>query len=397
MPLICLYFQAHQPFRLRRYTFFDIGHDHRYEDEEENRSLLDRVANKCYLPANALLRRLMDRHGHRFRCCLSITGCLIDQLQRYRPDVLASFQDLAKTGQVEFLGETDAHSLAFLYTPAEFRAQVTAHRRRMETLFGQRPTTFRHTELIYNNELAAVVAGMGFRVILTEGVERLLGGRPPGLSYRPPGDIPLRIPMRQARLSDDIAFRFPGGGEFGQTLNAERYVSWVRAAAADGGAINLFMDYETLGEHHWPESGIFAFFASFVDAVLDDPAWRFATAEETAATVADGGVFDCPAWVSWADTERDLTAWTGNAMQRDALAAVYALEGMVAAVGNGEFVSPWRRLQTSDHFYYMATKEYGNGAVHRYFNPYASPYDAYVNYMNCLDDFARRLKKEAGL
>jgi alpha-amylase len=392
MPVVCLYFQVHQPRRLRHYTYFDIGRVHTYEDAQANRLLLDRVAEKCYLPANRILLDAIRRHDGAFRIAFSLTGVLLDQLEQDRPDVLDSFRELADTGCVEFLNETHQHSLAFLFSRREFRRQVAQHKRKIEALFGRTPTTFRHTELIYSNDLARVVEKMGYRAILAEGAERILNGRSPDRVYRPAGCRRMKLLLRNYRLSDDIAFRFSDREAPEYPLTAEKYASWIHRAD-DEAVVNLFMDYETFGEHHWAESGIFSFLASLPAAILADDRFRFQTPAEAAESHDPAAALDVPDPLSWADQERDLTAWLGSAMQRDAIETLYKLEPHVRRRG-GRLLQIWRMLQTSDHFYYMCTKWSADGDVHRYFNPYPSPYDAYINYMNILDDFSRRLSRE---
>ncbi len=395
MPSVCLYFQVHQPCRLRRYSFFDVGQVHDYEDEAENRRILDRVAEKCYLPAGALLLDLIREQEGAFRVAFSLSGVLLDQLERHRPDALELFQRLGDTGCVEFLNETDSHSLAFLFSPREFRSQVLRHRERVRSLFGQEGMTFRHTELIYNNALARAVEKMGYRAILAEGAEKLLGRRSPNGTYRPAGCKRLKLLLRNYRLSDDVAFRFSDRNWNGYPLTASKYAVWLHRIRRDEAVINLFMDYETLGEHQWRETGIFDFVKALPREILRNPDFSF----RTPAEAVNGGEdrareIDCPDFVSWADAERDTTAWLGNAMQRDAAAKLYGLEAAVQSRGDERSLRVWRMLQTSDHFYYMCTKWFSDGDVHRYFNPYESPYEAYINFMNILDDFSRTLKKK---
>lgn len=391
MPSVCLYFQVHQPRRLRRFSFFDVGRIHRYEDEAENRRLLDRIARKCYLPANALLTELIGAYGGRFRLAFSLSGVLIDQLQRYRPDVLESFRRLAQTGCVEFLTETDSHSLAFLFSAEEFEQQVLLHEGRIRELFGQRGRTFRNTELIYNNDLAEVVQKMGYRVILAEGTEKLLGPQSPNRPYRPAGCDGLKLLLRNYRLSDDVAFRFSERSWADYPLTAAKYAHWLHRAGREETVINLFMDYETFGEHQWAETGIFQFLRELPGEVLRNPDFSFRTPAEAAEAHAVAGEIDSPGFVSWADEERDTTAWLGNAIQQDASRALYALEPQVRRRADAGLLATWRALQTSDHFYYMCTKWFADGDVHRYFNPFESPYEAYINYMNILDDFEQTL------
>lgn len=394
MPVVCLYFQVHQPRRLRHYTFFDIDRVDAYEDDRANRLLLDRVASKCYLPANRILLDQIRRHNGAFRIAFSLTGVLLEQLEKDRPDVLESFRDLADTGCVEFLNETYHHSLAFLFSRREFKQQVLQHKLKIESLFGLTPTTFRHTELIYSNELARVVEKMGYRAILAEGAARILDGRSPDRLYRPAGCRRLKLLLRNYRLSDDIAFRFSDREWPEHPLTAEKFAHWIHRTDNEAAVVNLFMDYETFGEHHWAENGIFSFLESLPAALLKQDRFRFQTPGEAAASHDPEAALDVPDPLSWADEERNLTAWLGSAMQRDAIQTLYKLESRVRRQ-DGRFLQTWRMLQTSDHFYYMCTKWSADGDVHRYFNPYPSPYDAYINYMNILDDFSRRLKRES--
>ncbi len=392
MPSVCLYFQVHQPLRLRRYSFFDIGRLHDYEDEAENRRILDRVAEKCYLPAGALLLQRIEEYGGSFRFAFSISGLLLDQIERHRPDVLEGFQRLAATGCVEFLNETDSHSLAFLFSPREFKAQVIRHRERIRSLFGQEGFTFRHTELIYSDALAAAVERMGYRAMLAEGTEKILGRRSPNRVYRPAGCAKLKLLLRNYRLSDDVAFRFADRNWPEYPLTAAKYAHWIHRIRREEAVVNLFMDYETIGEHQWRETGIFDFFRALPGEILRHGDFRFQTPAEAAATHDAAGEIHAPTFISWADDERDTTAWLGNAMQRDAARKLYDLEPAVRGRKDKRTLRNWRMLQTSDHFYYICTKWFSDGDVHRYFSPYESPYEAYINYMNILDDFSQSVK-----
>jgi len=391
MSVVCLYFQVHQPRRLRPYSFFDINHVKIYEDAKANRLLLNKVAQKCYLPANRILLKQIRRHGGAFRLAFSLTGVLLEQLEKDRLDVLDSFKELADTGCVEFLNETYCHSLAFLFSRQEFKQQVLRHKRKIKSLFGQTPTTFRHTELIYDNDLAHVIEKMGYRAILAEGTERILNGRTPDRVYQPAGCQALKLLLRNYRLSDDIAFRFSDRSSPEYPLTAQTFAERIHRIDADQAVVNLFMDYETFGEHHWADSGIFKFLESFPTEILKHPRFRFQTPGEAAASHDPVAALNAPDTLSWADQERDLTAWLGSAMQKDAIHTLYKLEAGARRRG-GQCLQTWRMLQTSDHFYYMCTKWSADGDVHRYFNPYPSPYDAYINFMNILDDFSRRLK-----
>jgi alpha-amylase len=394
MPNVCLYFQVHQPCRLRRYSFFDIGNSHDYEDIIENRRIMDRVTEKCYLPAGALLFRLIEEHGGAFRIAFSLSGAALDQIERFRPDVLEVFQRLAATGCVEFLNETDSHSLAFLFSPQEFREQVLCHRERIRSLFGQEGRTFRHTELIFSNALAAAAEEMGYRVILAEGTEKILGRRTPNRVYRPADCKTIKLLLRNYPLSDDVAFRFSDRNWAEYPLTAAKFAHWLHRNRGKDTVVNLFMDYETLGEHQWKETGIFDFLRALPGEVLRDPGFSFRTPAEAAEAHEAAGEIDCPDFISWADEERDTTAWLGNAMQQDAARTLYDLETAVRGRNDEGLLKTWRMLQTSDHFYYMCTKWFSDGDVHRYFNPFESPYEAYINYMNILDDFSQSVKPE---
>lgn len=396
MSAICFYFQVHQPYRLRHYTFFDIGQSPFYEDEDANCGILLKVARKCYLPMNALLLKLIKRHEGRFKISFSISGTALDQFEAYAPEVIQSYRELMATGCVEMLSETYTHSLSFLYSPEEFRAQVRQHDDRIEELFGVRPVVFRNTELIYNNALARTVEDMGYKAILAEGADHVLGWRSPNFLYRPAGCDKLKLLLKNYSLSDDIAFRFSNHQWPEFPLTADKFTNWAQAAVASGNIINLFMDYETFGEHQWETTGIFQFMEALPDYILRLPGFGFVTPSEAADRYDPVADLDVHNFMSWADAERDLTAWLGNDMQHDAIEAVYRLEPKIRQLNNPGMLRTWQRLQTSDHFYYMCTKWFADGDVHSYFNPYGTPYDAYINYMNVLADFSLRLDAALG-
>ncbi len=389
MASVCFYFQVHQPFRLRRFSIFDRGAD--YFDNPANGELLRKVATKCYLPTNAVLLELAERYGERFKVAFSLSGLVIEQFQRFAPEVLESFRRLAETGVVEFLGETYYHSLAFLYSRQEFMEQVNLHRELMKRLFGQTPHVLRNTELIYNNELGKAAGELGYSVVLCEGADHLLGARSPTFLYTPPGVPNVKLLLKNYRLSDDIAFRFSNQGWPEYPLTAEKFARWVHQVNGHGYVVNLFLDYETFGEHQWAETGIFDFLRTLPAAIFKLPDVDFKTPRECGAAYDASGEYDVPHMISWADTERDLSAWLGNAMQSNALHELYRLEPQVKARGDEALLHDWRRLQTSDHFYYMSTKHFADGDVHKYFNPYDSPYDGFINFMNVLDNLRGRL------
>jgi alpha-amylase len=391
MASVCFYFEVHQPFRLRRYSVFDS--DTNYFDEYKNAEICRKVAQKSYLPTNRLMLDLIQRYGKAFSISYSITGVALEQLQRWAPEVVDSFRALVDTGQVELLAETYYHSLAFLYSRDEFREQVQAHTAKIGETFGLRPRVFRNTELIYNNDLAHFVQGLGYIGICAEGADHILGYRSPNYVYRPIGAERIGLLLKNYRLSDDIAFRFSDRHWAEWPLRAEKFAQWVDQVNGNGFVVNLFMDYETFGEHQWADSGIFDFMYHLPEHVLKCPDNNFMTLSRAIQTYTPAGELDVPHMVSWADMERDLSAWLGNAMQSNALHELYRLEEAVKASGDPQLLHDWRRLQTSDHFYYMCTKWFADGDVHKYFNPYESPYDSYINFMNCLDNVRSRLRR----
>ena len=390
---ICLYFQVHQPTRLRLYRFFDIGKDSHYYDDFANRTILRRVAQKCYLPANELMLELIGKNKGKFKVAYSISGSALEQFQRFAPEVIASFKALAETGRVEFLAETSYHSLASLASESEFRHQVEKHAAKIEELFGVKPVTFRNTELIYSNGIGEMVYDMGYKTMLTEGARHIMGWQSPNFVYTGETQPKLKLLLRNYTLSDDIAFRFQQN-----KVTAEQYVGWMKENAKEGDIVNLFMDYETIGEHQSAESGIFEFLRALPEAVIKDGTFGFATPAEIVKKykpVSDIAVEDP---ISWADEERDVTAWLGNELQSEAFKKVYAMTEKLAIVNDPELYEDFGHLQESDHFYYMCTKFFSDGEVHKYFNPYDTPYEAFINYMNVISDFQIRLdEKRAAL
>ncbi len=391
MKTICLYFQVHQPWRLKKYRFFNMGTDHNYLDDMQNRSILQKVARQCYLPMNALLLNLIREHKGQFRCSFSITGTAIEQFRAYAPEVLESFKELAATGCVEFLAETYSHSLASMASPEDFQEQVKMHTAVLKKEFGVKPTAFRNTELIYSDTIGEMVAAMGFRTMLAEGAKHILGWKSSNYVYANAIDQKLRLLLRNYKLSDDIAFRFSNQGWDQYPLTASKYVDWLNSEETPGEVINLFMDYETFGEHQKADTGIFDFMKALPQAALDSKQLEFATVSEASKKYQPVSVLHCPHVMSWADEERDITAWLGNELQNEAFAKLYAQKEKVEALKNPDFDYVWSFLQTSDHFYYMATKWLSDGDVHSYFNPYDSAYEAFINYMNVLSDFINEL------
>lgn len=395
MRRIVFYFQVHQPFRLRRFSFFDIGAGAERFDDAENARIVRRVAEKCYLPMNKLLAELIELHEGKFRCAFSITGTVLDQFERWAPEALESFQRLAATGCVEFLGETANHSLAGLVSMDEFDRQVLSHSERIEKLFGKRPTTFRNTELVISNPIARRVEELGFDVILGEGADPLLGWRSPHRVYRPEGCERIKLLLRSYRYSDDIAFRFSNKEWPEYPLSPERFAGWLAELGPREKLVGLFMDYETFGEHQWESTGIFRFMRGLPAACFATQKLGFATPAEVGRELDPVARLDIPRPISWADAERDLTAWLGNQMQKAAHEALYQLLPDAWRLASAGIVEPyleWRKLSTSDHVYYMCTKWFSDGDVHKYFSPYATPHDAFISFMNVYDDLARRIR-----
>ncbi len=395
MKSICIYLQIHQPHRVKRYGLFDIGSDHSYfngdeENDLNNRRVLRKVAEKSYLPAARVLARLLERH-QAFRFAVSFSGIALEQLERDAPEVIALFQDMVQTGRLELLGETYYHSLAFFFSRTEFELQVRKHAELIERLFGVSPRVFRNTELSYTNALGTWADEQGYLGILAEGWDPILRGRSPNYVYRPPGARRTKLLLKNYRLSDDIAFRFSSRDWEGWPLTSGKYGQWMGAEGGD--TVNLFMDYETFGEHQWEDTGIFHFLEALPAELLQNPGLAFMTPSLVIAAHQDRDVVDVPGVTTWADTDRDLTAWLGNELQHAAIGTLYGLEDRVHATGDSELLEDWRRLQTSDHFYYMCTKWAADGDVHAYFSPYGTPYEAHTTFMHALKDLEWRVRQ----
>jgi len=395
MRSVCLYFQVHQPFRLRTYRFFDIGADHYYYDDYQNKRIARRIANNCYLPANEVLLGLINEFGSAFKVTFSISGTALEQFKKYTPEVIESFKRLAKTGNVEFLAETYSHSLAGLIDPAEFKRQVKEHDAAIKELFDYTPTAFRNTELVYSNSIAGQVLEMGYKTMLTEGAKQLLGWKSPDFVYFSASHPRLKLLLRNYQLSDDMTFRFSQQEWSEWPLTAEKFVKWLNNVDKKQELVNLFMDYETFGEHQKADAGIFGFLRAFPEQLIKTRNWTFRTASEVSEDMQPVAGIDCPHPISWADEERDLTAWLGNDLQNEAFSSLFKVSETMANCIDADLHRDWNYLQTSDHLYYMCTKWFSDGDVHRYFNPYGTPYEAFLNYMNVLSDFLIRVKEYA--
>ncbi len=397
MKKLCFYFQVHQPFRLKEYGFFDIGLDDSYFDEKLNREIMRKVADKCYLPMNQLLLEQIEAHNGNFKVAFSISGVCIEQFELYAQDVLDSFKRLAATGCVEFIAETYGHSLSALVSPQEFKSQVAKQTAKVQEHFGQTPTTFRNTELIYNNQIGSLVHEMGYRTMITEGADHVMDWRSPNFMYSHCQHPDLNLLLKNYKLSDDIAFRFSERAWESWPLHAETFGDWINKTAWNQEIINLFMDYETFGEHQWAESGIFEFMRELPNQIINHSQFEFVTPSEASQQLSPVSGIDIHNTISWADAERDLTAWLGNPIQDDAFESLYKLEELLKKVTDPKLKSDWIKLQTSDHFYYMCTKFWSDGDVHKYFSHYDSPYDGFLNYMNVLVDFEERVRVHLGI
>jgi len=391
---IVMYLHVHQPYRIRHYTVFDaaLNHDYfnaEYNDDASNERILKKVAEKSYIPTNTKLLKLIDENPG-FKLSLSITGTVIEQMEKWAPEALESFKQLAASGRVEIVAETYHHSLAYFYSRSEFEIQVEMHKKKIEEVFGQYPTVFRNTELSYNNDIAKWADEAGYKGILAEGWDPVLQWRSPNFVYRPVGTNNIKLLLKNYMLSDDIAFRFGNQDWTEWPLTADKFMHWL-SEDPDATNFNLFMDYETFGEHQWDHTGIFDFLEHMPKEWLKGEDHHFMTVSEVIDNFDAVDEVDMPYTVTWADTERDLSAWLGNSLQTTSIQSLYELEDKIIATNDLTLIEDWRRLQTSDHFYYMCTKWFNDGDIHAYFSPYKTPYEAYMNFMNSYHDIRFRM------
>ena len=390
---ICIYFQIHHPERLRKYQFFDIGKKHNYFDNYANRSELEDLAENCYLPANALLLDLIKKYEGKFKVAFSISGSAIDQLEMHTPEVIRSFQELAQTGQVEFLAETYSHSLASLSEDTdEFELQVKRHSAAIKELFGKKPVTFRNTSLIYSDKIGKRVADLGFKTMLTDGAKHVLGWKSPNFVYKNALDENLNLLLKNSKLSDDIAIRFSDRNWSEYPLTSEKYADWVSHSLQDTEVLNLFMNYEVIGHYNRAESGIFDFLKYFIQQIAENPNYQFLLPKEVTKKYTAKDILPVPYPISWTDEERDITSWLGNELQKEAFTELFKIQPLVKKKKNAELNEDYSRLQASEHFYFMRTKLFSGADYHKYILPYESPYEAFINYMNVLSDFIERVK-----
>lgn len=393
MKAICFYFQIHQPFRLKNYRFFDIGNDHYYYDDFANDEIITRIAQRSYLPANAMLLDMIKQYGKKFKVAFSISGTALEQLEIYVPEFIESMKELADTGCVEFLSETYAHSLASLEDPDEFVAQVKDHDKKIFQLFGKHPVVFRNTELIYDDDISAMVQNMGFKGVITEGAKHILGWKSPNYVYSSPVAPKLKLLLKNSKLSDDISFRFSNPDWASYPLTADKYIDWIASLPEEEQFVNLFMNYETFGEMQPRESGIFEFMKA-LPRFAAEKGIEFFTPSEVISKMKSVGEMPVMHPISWADEARDTSAWLGNTLQQEAVKKLYSIGERVRLCQDRRIKQDWYYLQASDHFFYMSTKHNEDGSVHSHYSPYDSPYTAFTNYMNVLSDFMIRVQEQ---
>lgn len=393
MTAICFYFQIHQPFRLKNYRFFDIGNDHYYYDDFANDDIITRIAHRSYLPANEMLLDIIKEHGKKFKVAFSISGTALEQLEQYVPEFIDSMKELAATGCVEFLSETYAHSLSALEDVEEFVAQVKAHDEKIYQLFGQKPKVFRNTELIYSDDIASMVASLGFKGAITDGAKHILGWKSPNYLYNAASAPKLKLLLKNSKLSDDISFRFGNTEWASYPLTADKYIDWIASLPQEEQLVNLFMNYETFGELQPQHSGIFEFMKALPRFAAERNV-QFWTPSEVISKLKPVSELTVPSPISWADEARDTSAWLGNLLQQEAVKKLYSIGERVRLCQDKRIKQDWNYLQASDHFFYMSTKHNSDGNVHSHYSPYDSPYTAFTNYMNVLSDFMIRVEAQ---
>ncbi|MCF0220374.1 MAG: alpha-amylase [Muribaculaceae bacterium] len=393
MKSICFYFQIHQPFRLKRYRFFDIGNDHYYYDDFANDDIVSRIARRSYIPAAESLLRMIEDSKGRFRCAISVTGTALEQFERYVPEFIDLLKKLANTGKCEFLAETYSHSLSSLVDPVEFENQVKAHSEKLDQLFGVKPKVFRNTELIYCDDLAPQIYNMGFKGCIIEGAKHILGWKSPNYVYSAATCPKLKLLLKNDRFSDDIARRFSNGDWDQYPLTADKFIDWIANTAAEEQIVNLFMNLETFGEFHVAESGIFKFLEA-LPRFAEERGIDFWTPSEVVSKLKPIAELSVMHPVSWADEARDTTAWLGNSLQNEAFNKLYGVAERVRLADDRRLKMDWNYLQSADHFFYMSTKHMADGVAHSQFSPFESPFEAFTNYMNVLADFIVRVEEQ---
>ena len=393
MKNISLTFKIHYPVRLKKYHFFDIGNDDYYYDDFENERIIRKAADECLLPANEVLLNLLKKHKGQFKVSFAISGTAIDLFGLYAPEVIESFQRLSATGCVEFLGETYVHSLASIKDNEEFKRQVEAHAGKIEELFGQRPRVFKNTELIYSDKIGEIVAGMGFKAVLTEGARHILKSKSPNHLYCNAINPDLKILLNNTSLSENIAFRFSNPDWTGWPTTANSYLSTLNKMTDDEKIVNILLDYEMVGKGQKNTAGIYNFMKSFPQTLYEMTEFGFMTPSEVVCYNQPIASLNVPETISAAPYERDLSPFLNNDLQEEALTKLYELKAKIDHSSDPNLLKDWQYLQTSDHFRYMFGKQLPNIDQHGASNPYDNFYEAFMNYMNVLNDFSIRINR----
>lgn len=393
MKSVCFYFKIHQPFRLKRYRFFDIGNDHYYYDDFANDEIVTRVAQLSYIPMCETLLKMINDNNKEFKCSICISGTAIEQLQLYVPECIDLLKKLADTGCVEFTSGTYSHSLAAMEDTEEFIHEVKEHDDLIKRLFGIRPKVFANTELIYDDEIASVVASMGFKTILTEGAKHILGWKSPNYVYSPVSAPNMKLLFTNRKLEEDITRNFNNTTWDEYPLTADKYVDWIASLPEGEQIINLYMSMDTFGSFHTQETGIFDFMKA-LPRFGKEKGVKFTIPSEAVAKLKPVDIISVPSPISDIDEARDVSAWKGNELQNEALNKLYGVAERVNLCQDRRLKQDWKYLQSSDHFFYMSTKNLADGASHAAFSPYDSPFSAFTNYMNVLADFLVRVEEQ---
>ena len=393
MKSVCFYFTIHQPYRLKRYRFFDIGNDHYYYDDFADDDIITRLANTSYIPMADTLLDMIKKTNGGFKCSICISGTAIEQLQMYVPEFIDKLRQLADTGCVEFLSGTYAHSLASLEDPEEFLREVKMHDDLIQSLFGKRPTVFANTELIYDDDIALLIKSMGFNTAVTDGAKHILGWKSPNYVYSAATAPDLKLLLTNDKLAEDISRNFnnPEWDEY--PLTADKYIRWIASLPEEEQVINLYLSMDTFGSFLPGYTGIFDFMKA-LPAFGKESGVEFTTPSDVVAKLKPVGELSIPYPISDIDEARDVSAWKGNELQREALNKLYGVAERVNMCSDRRLKQDWEYLQSSDHFYYMSTKNMADGADHAAFSPYDSPFAAFTKYMNVLADFLVRVEEQ---
>lgn len=388
---LCLSLQVHQPFRLKRYRFFDIGNDHYYFDDFQNEEIFQRITRDSYAPAGKLFLDLIKNTEGRFKAAFSISGTALEQIEMYAPELIDSFTALSKTGSVEFLGETYAHSIASLAEDKrEFRTQVKQHRDKIANMFGKKPQVFRNSELLYDDYIAAEVYGLGFKGIITEGAKNIMGWKSPNFLYASAGAPNLKLLLRNGHLSEDLTKNFSRYDWSEYPLTADKYARWIASEMQESGEIVcLDLSYDTFGVGQARETGIFDFLKALPE-YLEREGIRMILPSEAIELLSAKDTLPVPDTISWSDEDKNTSSWLGNVLQGEAFKKLGEYSERTRLTKDRRLLQDWTYLQSSDHFFYMSTR---GGDVWKY-RPYDNAYEAFSNYMNVLSDFHLRVEAQ---